>query len=77
MNDQQSSSQQSAVDDLYAESHHWDLNTGEETIHAKRIGGKWRIIRWMTASVWLIFFFGPYLQWGDRQAVFPIDSFIY
>ncbi len=69
MNDQQSSSQQSAVDDLYAESHHWNLNTGEETIHAKRIGGKWRNIRWLTASVWLIFFFGPYLQWGDRQAI--------
>ncbi|MDJ0806123.1 MAG: cytochrome c oxidase accessory protein CcoG [Gammaproteobacteria bacterium] len=70
MSEQQSSrGQQSVVDDLYAESHHWHLNTGEETIHAKRIGGKWRKIRWATASFWLLFFFGPYLQWGDRQAI--------
>ena len=69
MSEQQSSGQQAVVDDLYAESHHWHLNTGEETIHAKRIGGKWRKIRWITASVWLIFFFGSYLQWGGRQAI--------
>ncbi len=68
MNDLQTTSQQAAVDDLYAESEHWHLNTGEETIHAKRMPGRWRKIKWMTASVWLIFFLGPYLQWGDRQA---------
>ncbi len=57
------------LDDLYAEAGHWELNLGEKTIHAKRIPGKWRTLKWLTASVWLIFFIGPYLRWGDRQAV--------
>jgi cytochrome c oxidase accessory protein FixG len=57
------------VDDLYAESAHWHLNTGEETIHAKRMGGYWRNIKWLSASVWIIFFIGPYFQWGERQAI--------
>jgi cytochrome c oxidase accessory protein FixG len=57
------------MDDLYAESAHWHLNTGEETIHAKRMGGYWRNIKWLSASLWIIFFIGPYFQWGDRQAV--------
>ncbi len=61
--------QSSAVDEIYAEAEHWHLNTGEETIHAKRVPGKWRTIKWLTSSVWLIFFLGPYLRWGDRQAV--------
>ena len=69
MNDLKTSAQQTAVDDLYAESEHWYLNTGEETIHAKRMPGRWRRLKWLTASVWLVFFLGPYLQWGDRQAV--------
>ncbi|MEW8470567.1 MAG: cytochrome c oxidase accessory protein CcoG [Candidatus Thiodiazotropha sp.] len=61
--------QQSVVDDLYAESVHWHLNTGEETIHAKRMGGYWRKIKWLSAAVWIIFFIGPYFQWGERQAI--------
>ncbi|MES9945278.1 MAG: cytochrome c oxidase accessory protein CcoG [Candidatus Thiodiazotropha sp.] len=60
---------QSVVDDLYAESVHWHLNTGEETIHAKRMGGFWRNVKWLSAAVWIVFFIGPYFQWGDRQAV--------
>lgn len=58
-----------ALDDLYAEAHHWEVNTGDETIHAKRIPGKWRRIKWLAASVWLIFFLGPYLRWNGHQAV--------
>lgn len=60
---------QAAVDELYAEAEHWHLNTGEETIHAKRMWGKWRLIRWITASSWLVFFLGPYFRWDGRQAV--------
>ena len=63
------SSRQQAVDDLYDESVHWHLNTGDETIHAKRMGGYWRKIKWLSASAWLIFFIGPYFQWDGRQAV--------
>jgi cytochrome c oxidase accessory protein FixG len=58
-----------AVDALYAEAEHWHVNTGGETIHAKRISGRWRTIKWLTAAVWLLFFLGPYLRWGGRQAV--------
>lgn len=62
-------SKEQVVDDLYAESAHWHLNTGEETIHAKRMGGYWRNLKWLAASFWIIYFIGPYFQWGDRQAV--------
>ena len=58
-----------AVDAIYAEAEHWHVNTGGETIHAKRIAGRWRTIKWLTASVWLVFFLGPYLRWDGRQAV--------
>ncbi len=58
-----------AVDAIYAEAAHWHINTGGETIHAKRVGGKWRLIKWLSAAVWLVFFLGPYLRWDGRQAV--------
>lgn len=60
---------QQGVDELYAEGAQWSVNAGGETIHAKRMPGKWRRIKWMAASVWLIFFFGPYLRWDGGQAV--------
>lgn len=58
-----------SVDDLYAEASHWHINTGEETIHAKRMPGKYRTLKWITGSFWIIFFLGPYLRWDGRQAV--------
>lgn len=69
MNDSASGGPTAAMDDLYAEAEHWQVNTGDETIHAKRIPGKWRRIKWLAASVWLVFFLGPYLDWNGRQAV--------
>ena len=60
---------EATVDDLYADVEHWQLNLGEETIHAKRQPGKWRKLRWFGSATWLVFFLGPYLRWGDRQAV--------
>jgi cytochrome c oxidase accessory protein FixG len=57
------------MDEIYAEAEQWHVNTGNETIHAKRIPGGWRKIKWLAASVWLIFFFGPYLRWDGRQAL--------
>ncbi|MBK5967432.1 MULTISPECIES: cytochrome c oxidase accessory protein CcoG [Thiorhodovibrio] len=57
------------LDDLYAESEHWQVNDGGETIHAKRLPGRWRRIKWWAASVWLIFFLGPYVRWNGGQAV--------
>ncbi|MET0067909.1 MAG: cytochrome c oxidase accessory protein CcoG [Candidatus Thiodiazotropha sp.] len=66
---EKTATKESVVDELYAESAHWQLNTGEETIHAKRMGGYWRKIKWLTASSWIIFFIGPYFQWDGRQAI--------
>jgi cytochrome c oxidase accessory protein FixG len=60
---------QAHADELYAESHHWHVNTGKETIHAKRMPGRFRNLKWAAAAVWLAFFVGPYLRWGGRQAV--------
>ncbi len=57
------------INELYEEIDHWDVNTGDETIHAKRMPGRFRNLKWLAASVWLIFFFAPYLRWGDRQAI--------
>ncbi|WP_207063912.1 cytochrome c oxidase accessory protein CcoG [Motiliproteus sp. SC1-56] len=69
MSDLKSQIPTASVDDLYAESGHWHVNTGEETIHAKRMPGKWRRYKWWASLVWLVFFFGPYLRWDGRQAV--------
>ncbi len=59
----------SNIDELYEEAGHWEVNAGGQTIHAKRISGMWRKIKWWSAATWLILFLGPYLRLGDRQAV--------
>ncbi|MDH3353814.1 MAG: cytochrome c oxidase accessory protein CcoG [Chromatiales bacterium] len=57
------------IHELYEEVDHWEVNTGEQTIHAKRMPGVFRNLKWITASTWLIFFLGPYLRWNDKQAI--------
>ncbi len=69
MSDDQKIKQNGTVEELYAEAVHWHVNTGEQTIHAKRIPGKWRTVKWWSYIVWLPFFLGPYLRLGERQAV--------
>ncbi|MDH5301722.1 MAG: cytochrome c oxidase accessory protein CcoG [Gammaproteobacteria bacterium] len=69
MTNKTNSDQPDSIDHLYAESGHWHVNTGGETIHAKRMPGKYRRIKWITSSVWLVFFLGPYLRWNGQQAV--------
>lgn len=71
MSEKANSSEQSnrQIDELYEEIDHWEVNTGEETIHAKRMPGKFRNLKWLAASTWLIFFLVPYLRWDDRQAI--------
>ena len=59
----------STVEALYAEADDWHVNTGGQAIHAKRIGGRWRRIKWILASVWLVYFLGPYVRWDGRQAI--------
>jgi len=58
-----------ATDELYADAAQWHINTGGETIHAKRMPGKWRTIKWLANATWIIFFIGPYLRWDGRQAI--------
>lgn len=57
------------LEELYREADYWHVNTGETTIHAKRMPGRYRTLKWITMSVWLVFFLGPYLRWEGRQAI--------
>ena len=57
------------IDDIYQEVVQLHVNVGEEKIHPKRMPGRWRTLKKWSSSVWLVFILGPYLQWGDRQAV--------
>lgn len=57
------------VTTLYHEHEEWQVNSGEQTIHAKRMPGKFRSIKNLTESFWLVFFFGAYLRWNDKQAI--------
>ena len=54
---------------LYREAEYWHVNLGDKTIHAKRMPGFFRSLKWVSMLVWLPFFLGPYLRWGDRQAI--------
>ncbi len=75
MSDSNQSIQSATLSDLYEEAGHWHVNTGGETIHAKRIPGRFRRLKWMTSSIWLLFFLLPYLRWEGRQAIlFDIPS---
>lgn len=54
---------------LYHEHGEWATNLGEKTIHAKRMPGRFRTLKYITESFWLIFFFGAYLRWEGKQAI--------
>ena len=69
MREQDANSTVSTFDALIQEADAWYVNTGGETIHAKRMSGRWRTIKWFGSTIYLLLFFGPYLRWGDRQAV--------
>jgi len=61
---------QQNVQEIYDEMayiHH--INTGDETIHAKRMPGRFRSLKWITMSTWLVFFLGPYIRWNGNQAI--------
>ncbi len=57
------------IEELYADAIHYTVNTGDETIHAKRMPGRFRNLKWLTMSTWLLFFIGPYIQWNGQQAI--------
>ncbi|MCP3849390.1 MAG: cytochrome c oxidase accessory protein CcoG [Gammaproteobacteria bacterium] len=58
-----------SIEELYAEAHEHKINVGDVKIHAKRMGGKFRSLKWASNLVWIIFILGPFLRLGDRQAV--------
>lgn len=57
------------LEELYQEADYWHVNTGGKKIHAKRMAGKYRQLKWITMTVWMVYFLGPYLRWDGRQAI--------
>jgi len=64
-----SDSENRSLQDLYADADHWHVNTGGQTIHAKRMSGRFRTYKWIAASSWLPYLLLPYLRWDGRQAI--------
>ncbi|MGB8516837.1 MAG: cytochrome c oxidase accessory protein CcoG, partial [Gallionella sp.] len=58
-----------SVTAIYQEFETWSVNLGDKTIHAKRMPGFFRSVKYLTGSFWLVFFIGPYLRWNGKQAV--------
>lgn len=54
---------------IYQEFETWSVNLGDKTIHAKRMPGFFRSVKYMTGSLWLFFFLFPYVRWNGKQAV--------
>lgn len=64
-----SENKQDKVDDIYTEATHWHVNTGDETIHAKRITGRFRTYKWYASALYILFFITPYFRWEGSQAI--------
>ncbi|MDP1995979.1 MAG: cytochrome c oxidase accessory protein CcoG, partial [Gallionella sp.] len=58
-----------SVTGIYQELEHWNVNTGDKTIHAKRMPGFFRTIKNYTQALYLLFFLVPYLRWNGKQAI--------
>ena len=69
MNKETEQKEAGAVTGIYQEFETWQVNTGDKTIHAKRIPGFFRTVKNYTQSLWLLFFLGPYLRWNGKQAI--------
>ena len=61
--------EQTELAELYQESEYWHVDLGEKTVHAKRIGGRFRKLKWIAASIYIPYFLGPYLRWDGEQAI--------
>ena len=57
------------VANIYHEHAEWAVNMGESTVHAKRMPGFFRTLKYATESIWLLFFLGAYLRWNGKQAL--------
>ncbi len=54
---------------IYEDLADWHVNTGDKTIHAKRVPGTFRSLKWYLSTLWLIYFLTPYLRWDGQQAI--------
>jgi len=54
---------------IYQEFETWNVNVGGKTIHAKRMPGFYRSMKYLTGSLWLLFFLVPYFRWNGKQAI--------
>jgi len=57
------------VDDIYEDVSEWHVNAGGVKIVAKRLAGKFRTLKWIGMSIWLVLFLGPYIRFNGAQAV--------
>lgn len=64
------SEEKQSIEDIYVDAAHWHVNTGGETIHAKRMPGRFRNLKWYSSALWLLYFIGPYFRWDGQQAIF-------
>ena len=60
---------QNELNELYHESEYWHVDFGEKTVHAKRMGGRFRNLKWIAALIYIPYFIGPYLRWAGEQAI--------
>jgi len=58
-----------SVTAIYQEFETWSVNLGDQTIHAKRMPGFYRSVKYLTGSLWLFFFLVPYARWNGKQAI--------
>ncbi len=58
-----------SLEELYQEVHTHQVNLGAKKIHAKRMPGKFRTLKWLASSIYLFFFIGPFIRWEGGQAI--------
>ncbi|MBU0689231.1 MAG: cytochrome c oxidase accessory protein CcoG [Gammaproteobacteria bacterium] len=75
MNQEMGKKEPGEVTTLYNEFETWTVNTGGQTIHAKRMPGFFRTFKDRAQlALWLPFFLLPYLRWNGKQAIlFDVD----
>ncbi|MFZ2302393.1 MAG: cytochrome c oxidase accessory protein CcoG [Gallionella sp.] len=69
MNKEAEQKEVGAVTAIYQEFENWEVNTGDKTVHAKRMPGFFRTLKNYTQSLYLLFFLVPYLRWNGKQAI--------
>lgn len=75
MNQEVGKKEPGEVTTLYNEFETWTVNTGGQTIHAKRMPGFFRTFKDRAQlALWLPFFLFPYVRWNGKQAIlFDVD----